>query len=125
MAIILGSALAGFGLFGIWRSVKLRINGIFTIGTVTRVKMMGKVPNIFIRFKTVKKKAVVFRAGGWTAINTSPFYQVGNSVPVLYNPDNPSDATVYTFDFMWLLPLVLTSTGLFFIYVGGTQQFTP
>src|SRR5512138_902006 len=121
MAIIFGLALAGFGLFNVWHSIQLRTKGIFTIGTVSNVKMQGSTPVIFVSFKTLKKKLVVFKAGGWTSIVTSPFYQLGNPVPVLYDPHNPTDAIIYTFDFMWALPLALTGVGLFFIYYGFTH----
>ncbi len=121
MAIIFGLAVAGFGVFNIWRSIQLRTKGIFTIGTVSNVRFRGRVPNVFVSFKTLKKKTIVFRAGGWTSIISSPFYQVGNSVPVLYDPQNPADAVIYTVDFMWMLPLALTGVGLFFVYYGFTH----
>ncbi len=121
MAIIFGLVVAGFGLFNIWHSIQLRTKGIFTIGTVSNVRFRGRVPNVFVSFKTMKKKTVVFRAGGWTSIISSPFYQVGNSVPVLYDPQNPTDAVIYTVDFMWMLPLALTGVGLFFVYYGFTH----
>ena len=118
MAILFGLVLAGFGLFGIWRSLRLRVKGLFTVGTVTKVKIIGKVPNLFISFKTTRKRTVIFRAGGWTSLNMSPAYQVGSPVPVLYDPHNPGDAVIYSFDFMWLLPLALTGAGFFMIYQG-------
>ena len=121
MAILFGLVLAGFGLFGIWRSLRLRVKGLFTVGTVTKVKIIRRVPNLFISFRTTRKRTIMFRAGGWTSLNTSPFYQVGNPVPVLYDPNNPSDAVIYTFDFMWLLPLAFIGVGFFLIYQGFTH----
>jgi hypothetical protein len=102
----------------LWRSAKLRIKGLFTIGTVTRVKMRGKVPVVTVSFKTTRNKTIIFSPGGWTSLNTSPFYQVGASVPILYDPNNPRDAVIYTIDFMWLLPLGFIGLGFFFMYQG-------
>jgi hypothetical protein len=118
MAIIFGLAVVGFGLFTLWRNVQLRIKGIFTMGTITNIQRHRRVPHVFVSFKTLKKKTIVFRAGGWSQIYTSPFYQEGNPVPVLYDPNNPKDAVIYTVDFMWLLPLAFIGVGLFFIYQG-------
>ena len=94
MTIIIGLLIMGFGVLNIWRSIRLRVKGTFTIGTVTSVKWRNRVPNVSVIFKTQKKKKIGFRAGGWTSIINSPFYQVGNSVPVLYDPHNPTDAEI-------------------------------
>ncbi|MBL8076816.1 MAG: DUF3592 domain-containing protein [Anaerolineales bacterium] len=118
MAILFGILLAGFGLFMLWRSLQLRRKGLFTIGTVTRVEWRRRVPVVTVRFMTTRNKTIIFSPGGWTSLNTSPFYQVGNPVPVLYDPNNPHDAVIYTFDFMWILPLALVGIGCFFIYQG-------
>ncbi len=47
-------------------------------------------------------------------------YQVGNTIKVLYNPENPQEARIYSFGFLWLLPLVCLSVFLFAcaIFVG-------
>ena len=115
-AILFGLAFVGYGLYRFWRSLWLLRNGIFTIGTVTKIKITH-----FIRFKTAKKKTIVFNAGGWTSTNIFIVYQVGNSVPLFYDPKNPNDAMIYSFDFMWLLPLASTGVGLFILYQGLTH----
>ena len=121
MAILLGLFGASFGLFHLWRSIRLRLKGRFTIGNVSKVTMIGRTPEIYVSFKNSKNRTVVFKAGGWTGINISPLYQIGSSVPVLYDPNNSSDAVIYTFDFMYLLPLAFTGLGFFFIYIGFTH----
>lgn len=118
MAILFGTLLAGFGLFMLWRSLQLRRKGLFTIGTVAKVNMRGGVPIVTVSFKTIKNKTIIFSPGGWTSISNSAFYQIGSSVPVLYDPANPKDAVIYTVDFMWVLPLFLVGLGSFFIYQG-------
>jgi len=121
MTIIFGLAMTGLGLFSFWRSFQLRRKGLFTIGTVKNVKWIGRHPHVFVSFKTLEKKMIVFDVGGWTSITSSPLYQVGNPVPVLYDPQNPTDAVIYTIDVMWIVPLVLIGIGLFMIYYGFTH----
>jgi hypothetical protein len=121
MPYIFGLIFTGWGFYALWRSIWLRRNGRFTVGTVTSVIWSHRVSNVYVSFKTERKKTVVFKAGGWTSILSSPFYQVGNQVPVLYDPYNPTNAVIYTVDFLWVLPFVLTGIGLFLFYIGFTH----
>lgn len=115
----LGLIFLGVGSFLLWRSVRLRRKGLFTMGTVTRVYIRRKgAARITVSFKTTRNKTIIFTPGGWTGISASPFYQVGSPVPILYDPHNPQNAVVYTNDFMWWLPLCLIVLGLFIIYQG-------
>jgi hypothetical protein len=115
----LGLIFLGVGSFLLWRSVQLRMKGLFTIGTVTKVDVWRhRRPRITVSFTTTRNKTIIFTPGGWTGISASPFYQVGSPVPILYDPHNPQNAVVYTNDFMWWLPLCLIVLGLFIIYQG-------
>lgn len=115
----LGLIFLGVGLFLLWRSVRLRMKGLFTIGTITKVKIWRRgAARITVSFKTTRNKTIIFTPGGWTGINASPFYQVGSPVPILYDPHNPQNAVIYTNDFMWWLPLCLVGLGSFIIYLA-------
>lgn len=118
IGILFGLYILGYGIFLILRSIRLRSKGVFAIGTVKEVRITQRAPNIFVSFETLHGRTVVFKAGGWSGINTSPFYQVGNPVPVLYDPKDPTNAVVYSFDFMWVLPLLITGIGFIFVYLG-------
>ncbi len=130
MVVFIGLAFVGFGVYNIWHSLRLQRKGIFTVGTVAHIKGKGSVPNMFVKFKTLRKKTIVFRADGWaststvivwTFVRSSPLYEIGSSVPVLYDPHNPTDAVIQTFDFMWVQPIITTGFGLFFLYIGFTH----
>ena len=121
MAVLVGFALTGLGLLGIWHSFKLQRKGTLTIGTITKIKQVGKAPNVWVSFKTLNNKTIVFNAGGWGGIRSSLFYQVGNPIPVLYDPNNPNHAVIYSTEFMWLMPLAITGFGLLLIYYELTN----
>jgi hypothetical protein len=116
MGILLGLCLLGFGSFRLWRSLQLRMKGLFTVGTVIDVEMRGSFSTLVVRFKTTRNKSIVFRPGGWRFIFMSSFYRVGASVPILYDPNNPRDAVIYTLDFLWMIPLFFVGLGAVIIY---------
>lgn len=45
-------------------------------------------------------------------------YEIGDPVPVLYQPDNPADARVDSFLSLGLIPLLLALFGSFFTLIG-------
>lgn len=48
-----------------------------------------------------------------------PRYKEGDSVTLLYDPQNPLDARIHTFLNVWLFPVVLGGVGGAFVLVGG------
>lgn len=50
--------------------------------------------------------------------SSSPSYEVGSSVELLYMPDNPSNAQIADFSQFWLGPLVLSIFGFVFLAAG-------
>jgi hypothetical protein len=49
-----------------------------------------------------------------------PGFEVGDDVTVLYNPEDPQQARINTFGQLWLVPVILGSTGtVFFIIASG------
>jgi hypothetical protein len=49
-------------------------------------------------------------------------YDVGDKVGVLYNPANPSDATMDSFGALYLGPVIVGSLGLVFTLIGGIAE---
>jgi hypothetical protein len=70
---------------------------------------------------------VQYQVGGQTyrirgkVSSETPGYSVGESVTVLYSPDNPSDGKINSFAENWLLPLVFAGGGLLFILMGAAM----
>ena len=52
--------LVAFGLFGIGRSLRLRMRGSFTSGTITEANGVGRGRHIRISFKAQNKKTFFF-----------------------------------------------------------------
>jgi len=50
-------------------------------------------------------------------------FEVGQSVPILYDPRNPEQADLATAFALWLLPIVLMFFGLGFVLVIGFKLF--
>ncbi len=122
MSILLGLIIVGFGLFRLWRSINLRIKGRFTIGTVSKTRLSaGLVTEIFISFKNSKGRTVVFNAGGWKGITNNQFYQIESPIPILYDPNDSSNAVIYTLEFMYAIPLFIIGIGSAFLYFGVTH----
>lgn len=69
-----------------------------------------------IRFKTHAGRTVKFIA----PISTRPsHYAVGDEVEVLYDPENPKEAQINSFLYLWFNTLMLVGFGLFFIGMGA------
>ena len=107
--------LVAVGLFGIGRSLRLRMKGSFTSGRVTEANGVGRGRRIRISFKAQNKKTFFFSRG-----ITFRRYEVGDSIPLLYDPSNPTDAVIYNFDTMWFWPLLCLGAGIL-IYLESTH----
>lgn len=76
------------------------------------------------RESTAYHPTVRFRADGRTYTFTSstgsdpPAYEVGDRVPVVYDPADPGDARVNTFWSLYLAPIVLGGLAVVFLAVG-------
>jgi hypothetical protein len=69
-----------------------------------------------VGFQTWNGERVEFRSATGSS---SRSYRVGQSVPILYDPANPSDARIHGFMHVWLLTGILGFMGAVFTIVGG------
>ena len=99
-----------FGLLGLGRSLRLWLKGVSTSGTVIAVNGAGKNRQLSISFEIPNKKKFIVTNG---FLPSFILYQVGDSVPIVYDPDNPANAVMANFDTMWLFPLILIGIGSF------------
>ena len=118
--IIFGLVISGIGIYALSRNYRLYQHGVFAIGTITRIRYKRRgVPTLDVKFITTRKKIVEFNAGGGTFIRVStPLYAVGNQVMVLYDPNNPRQAVIYSWEFLYLIPIATICMGIFMIYQG-------
>jgi hypothetical protein len=68
-----------------------------------------------IRFQTTDGKMVEFRS---TFQSNPPAYTVGQTVPVLYDPDRPNSAAIVSLFSIWGVTIILSAVGAIFLVVG-------
>lgn len=64
-----------------------------------------------VAFTTKDGTLVEYRA---SASSSDPGYKVGDTVPILYDPNEPERAKINSFFHMWLFPTILLSVGSLF-----------
>jgi hypothetical protein len=121
MVIFIGLAVTALGIYLVTRSYRLSTDGLLAVGTITKLVYRGRGgPRVHVQFKTVKNKVVEFDGGGGSFVPVTTYYQVGNQVMVLYDPNNPGDAIIYSWEFLYLVPYGVIAGGLYMIYKGFT-----
>lgn len=60
----------------------------------------------------------------WFA-ESEPSYDTGEIVPILYDPENPSDIKINDFGNVWLLPVIVISMGLFWELINVFAVLLP
>jgi hypothetical protein len=124
--------LVGLGAFAcgtVWGGKRLRLwrGGLKTTGTVVELfesvstsKEGGRSTESRSFYPVVEFSAEDgsrHRLRGSTGSST-PSYEVGQSVSLLYSPSDPSSAQIADFEQFWLGPLCLTLFGLLFLAAG-------
>jgi hypothetical protein len=56
---------------------------------------------------------------------SSPNYQIGDKISVLYTPSNPSDANIDDFFAVWILPLATGAIAVLYLPLGLIVWFWP
>ena len=99
------------GVDSLLQSISLAGSGVTTTGTVTSVEEFTSGSASFP--STSYKLTVSFEVDGETySVISNAYYQpigkswVGETMPVIYNPDDPNTALIDTFQERWLEPIV-------------------
>jgi hypothetical protein len=130
----IGAALLGYGIFAYFRQRAWIARSIPADGVVvelvrssvtgeyvrSRTESGIKTENKYsyrplIRFKTHTGRTINFIPG---AAMRPPPYNVGECVEVLYDPDDPQQAQINRFTYLWFNVLVLVFFGMFMIGMG-------
>lgn len=85
---------------------------------LVRVRDMDNTGYLFapvVRFETLAGTSVEFES---SLRSNPPAYRKGQSVSVLYDPDEPRSAAIRGFFSLWLMPLILGFIGTIFLIVG-------
>lgn len=125
---LVGVLLIGAAIVLVATTTRFLANAERTEGTVIEVNAKTSISRDADRRRrerTFWYPTVEFTAGGGDTFSfegtgaNPPAYQVGDRVPVAYDPDNPSDARIASFGSAYLLPMILGGLGIVFTPVGG------
>jgi hypothetical protein len=115
LSILFLLSFGGIGVFLLIRSLRLRRKGIFAIGTVAQIKKTGRSYPTTVQFTTIKGEEI--QISGMTVSIPVSILRIGNSVPLLYDPDNPKSAVEYNPLTMWFLPLGFIGASILALYI--------
>ena len=73
-----------------------------------------------VRFQTIEGSTVEFESG---FRSNPPAYSTGQTVSVLYDPDEPHSAAIHGFFSLWLISIILGFIGTIFLIVGTAMVF--
>ena len=116
--ILGGLVTAAVGLYLLGHSLQMRIKGTLAYGIVTRIKILTGRSLISIRFITARQETIKFRGDSMTAFLAPAFHPVGSEIAVLYDPEQPHNASAYAPETAWFLPMAIFALGIFEIYMG-------
>jgi hypothetical protein len=127
MLLLLSMLIIGIGLWEASRTAVYLVRAETTIGQVIAVRpYLTKDP---AKPGTISQIAYVTRSGQevtFESIYTSggAGYHVGTEVPVIYDPDNPTDARINELYNLWFLPcFLLTCPGPFLLLLAWIFRY--
>lgn len=109
--LVVASGLAlGFG------SLRYVLYGDRADGLVTAIERSGDMYSPVVQFRVPGGSLREVKDSG----SGAPDFSVGDTVAVLYMPENPESFRLGTFDRLWLMPLFVTGFGAFWLIFGTT-----
>ena len=130
----IGAALVAAGIYTLFRQRLTLAQSILTEGVVIDllpqralgeyiVNRTGRGPRLenkvlyrpVVRFKTQTGHTVEFIAN--LALRPAPF-SIGERVEVVYHPENPGQAQINSFLYLWFNTLILAGFGIFTVAMG-------
>jgi hypothetical protein len=126
--LLFGIGALGLAGFLAYLNLPYLTDGVHAEGVVVdvveRPARRGKTYHPVVRFHD-GDETLTFKSNVGTGTNS---YQIGETVPVLYLPDEPDKATIDKFSHLWLGPILLGCVGLFGLLVslmGSLQSRIP
>jgi Protein of unknown function (DUF3592) len=119
--IPIGLLLLVAAVWSVWTTRAWLARAVEVQGTViemVRVRDSDNTGYLFtplVRFQTAQGRTIEFQSSLRT---NPPAYRAGQTVPVLYDPEEPQSAAIRGVLSLWLLPIILSFIGLIFSGVG-------
>jgi hypothetical protein len=113
--LLIGAFIA-YGSAQSFNDNALRAKGVVVDLEPTYSSNSGTTYTPVVTFETPERESVTFHS---SVSSSPPSFDVGESVEVLYDPANPSDAVIDSFWQVYLVPIILGGIGGVFFVVGG------
>ncbi|MCF4970609.1 DUF3592 domain-containing protein [Nostoc sp. CMAA1605] len=112
----IGSILLVVGIVLTLKTRSFVATSVITQGTVIDFKRRSKVYYPVVEFTPSSGDTTVFEANSGSS---TPEFQMGQQVEILYSPQQPNDAVIHSWLNLWLLPATFTGMGAIFFLIGG------
>lgn len=124
---LFGALFAGVGGFLIWMDARFAEDGIAAQGTVTDFAThydseSGTMYAPVVSYLDDNGQLQRFTS---STSSSSPGYDIGEQVEILYDPGDPSSGIIDSFFERSFLPLIFTGMGSLFVLIGGAMIFYP
>uniref|UniRef100_A0A2P1CZ83 DUF3592 domain-containing protein n=1 Tax=Nostoc sp. FSN-E TaxID=2027337 RepID=A0A2P1CZ83_9NOSO len=120
---LFGSIFGGIGSIFLVVGISVTLNtrsfvatSVSTQGTVIDFKRRSKAYYPVVKFTPSSGDPTVFEANSGSS---TPEFQKGQQVEVLYNPQQPNSAMIHSWLDLWFLPAMFTGMGAIFFLIGG------
>lgn len=107
--VVAGGLALGFG------SLRYVLYGDRVDGVVTAIERNGDMYSPVVRFRVPGGTLREVKDSG----SGAPDFSVGDTVDILYMPQNPESFRISTFERLWLTPLFVTGFGAFWLMFGA------
>ena len=118
--VAIGVVLLIIGGLVTWHTVEFKSKAESAEGTVIEMQPRHSDGSTtyapVVEFETAGGELVTYHS---SSSSSPPAYDVGESVEVLYDPNDPSEAKINSFFNLWFLPLLLAGMGIVFGGIGG------
>ena len=118
---LIGLALLALAVLITWNTATWLKRTVEAQGTVTQMlHMTDKDGDVtykpVVRFSTAEGRTIEFKSSFST---NPPAYRVGQSVAVVYLPDEPEKAQIRGFLSLWMGPMIIAFIGAIFFLIGA------
>jgi uncharacterized protein DUF3592 len=122
--LLFGAGFLALGFFYVTRMLRLGKRGVRTVGIIRERKESprsegGSTLNVTVDFEdhagTRRQVTTPVITGGISFGRSGRNYEIGDQVPIVYDPQRPTELRINTFLNTWLGPIVVITMGLIFV----------
>ena len=111
----IGGLITAAGVLMALGNLRHVLYGERTDGVVVEIVRGGDMYAPVVRFRLLQGESMVVEG----TASGAPDFAVGDPVAVLYLPESPHDFRLDTFDQLWLVPIIVTGFGAFWLMFGA------